>query len=168
MTSMFSIIVTLWQCIVDGAQGLSVLPRYIQLYMVAPYTDLEHACWKKGDFFSWSPPYFVKWREVLLSPVKMFQCSKLPCLGWRSADFLQGFFRPKCLQEQLKHARTSTTISMGSTNVEFGDALCIVFPAAARSTTDWVDPSFWRWLPGTGCSRPRRSSPASYNANITS
>jgi hypothetical protein len=22
----------------------------------------------------------------------MFQCSKLPCLGWRSADFLQGFF----------------------------------------------------------------------------
>jgi hypothetical protein len=33
-------------------------------------------------FFSWSPPYFVKRREVLLSPVKMFQCSKLPCLGW--------------------------------------------------------------------------------------
>jgi hypothetical protein len=32
-------------------------------------------------------------REVLLSPVKeMFLCSKLPCLGWRSADFLQGFF----------------------------------------------------------------------------
>jgi hypothetical protein len=55
--------------------------------------DLEHACWKKGRiFFSWSPPYFVKWREVLLSPVKMFQCSKLPCQGWRSADFLQGFF----------------------------------------------------------------------------
>jgi hypothetical protein len=22
----------------------------------------------------------------------MFQCSKLPCLGWTSADFLQGFF----------------------------------------------------------------------------
>jgi hypothetical protein len=22
----------------------------------------------------------------------MFQCRKLPCLGWRSADFLQGFF----------------------------------------------------------------------------
>jgi hypothetical protein len=55
--------------------------------------DLEHACWKKRvNFFNWSPPYFVKWREVLLSPVKMFQCSKLPCLGWRSADFLQGFF----------------------------------------------------------------------------
>jgi hypothetical protein len=49
-----------------------------------------------------------------LSPVKMFQCSKLPCLGWRSADFLQGFFRPKCSQEQLKHARSSTKISMGS------------------------------------------------------
>jgi hypothetical protein len=31
--------------------------------------------------------------EVLLSPVKMFHCSKLPCLGRRSADFLQGFFR---------------------------------------------------------------------------
>jgi hypothetical protein len=42
----------------------------------------------------------------------MFDCSKLPCLGWRSADFLQGFFRPKCLQEQLKHARSSTKISM--------------------------------------------------------
>jgi hypothetical protein len=42
----------------------------------------------------------------------MFQCSKLPCLGWRSADFLQGFFRPKCLQEQLKHTCSSTKISM--------------------------------------------------------
>jgi hypothetical protein len=42
----------------------------------------------------------------------MFHCSKLPCLGLRSADFLQGFFRPKCLQEQLKHARSSTKISM--------------------------------------------------------
>jgi hypothetical protein len=42
----------------------------------------------------------------------MFQCSKLPCLGWRSADFLQVFFRPKCLQEQLKHVRSSTKISM--------------------------------------------------------
>jgi hypothetical protein len=47
---------------------------------------------KKGQiFYSWSPPYFVKWREVLLSPVKMILCSKLPCLGWRSAYFLQGF-----------------------------------------------------------------------------
>jgi hypothetical protein len=42
----------------------------------------------------------------------MFHCSKLPFLGWRSADFLQGFFRPKCLQEQLKHVRSSTKISM--------------------------------------------------------
>jgi hypothetical protein len=66
-------------------------------------------------FFSWSPPYSVKWREVLLSPVKMFHCSKLPCLGWRSADFLQGFFCPKYLQEQLKHALSSTTISMAPT-----------------------------------------------------
>jgi hypothetical protein len=46
----------------------------------------------------------------LLSPVKMSQCSKLPCLGWRSADILQGFFRPKCLQEHLKHVRSSTKI----------------------------------------------------------
>jgi hypothetical protein len=30
----------------------------------------------------------------------------------RSTDFLQGFFRPKCLQEQLKHARSGTKISM--------------------------------------------------------
>jgi hypothetical protein len=49
------------------------------------------------------------------SPVKMFQCSKLPCLGWRSADFLQGFFCPKCLQEQLKNAHSSTKISMEKT-----------------------------------------------------
>jgi hypothetical protein len=47
----------------------------------------------------------------------MFQCSKLPCLGWRSADFLQGFFRPKCLQEQLKQIRSSIKISMGTTLV---------------------------------------------------
>jgi hypothetical protein len=47
----------------------------------------------------------------------MFQCSKLPCLGWRSADFLQRFFRPKCLQEQLKHASSSTKISMGPTAI---------------------------------------------------
>jgi hypothetical protein len=28
--------------------------------------DLEDVCWKKrAIFFGWSPPYFVKWREVL-------------------------------------------------------------------------------------------------------
>jgi hypothetical protein len=27
----------------------------------------------------------------VLSPVKVFLCNKLPCLGWRSADILQGF-----------------------------------------------------------------------------
>jgi hypothetical protein len=42
----------------------------------------------------------------------MFQCSKLPWLGWRSADFLQGLFCPNCLQEQRKHARSSTNIYM--------------------------------------------------------
>jgi hypothetical protein len=42
----------------------------------------------------------------------MFHCCKLPCLGWRSADFLQGFFCPKLLQGQLKHTRSSTKISM--------------------------------------------------------
>jgi hypothetical protein len=41
---------------------------------------------KKGEFFfSWSPTYFVLQGEVLLSPVNMLLCSKLPCLGWRSA-----------------------------------------------------------------------------------
>jgi hypothetical protein len=45
----------------------------------------------------------------------VFRCSKLPCLGWRSAIFLQGFFRPKCLQELFKHARSSTKISMDRT-----------------------------------------------------
>jgi hypothetical protein len=35
---------------------------------------------------------YCKYREVLLSPVKMILCSKLPCVGWRSADFLKGFF----------------------------------------------------------------------------
>jgi hypothetical protein len=64
-------------------------------------------------FFSWPPPYFVKWREVLLSPVKMFQCSKLPCLGWRSADFLQGFFaQDVCKSSSNIHVLHSIKISM--------------------------------------------------------
>jgi hypothetical protein len=42
----------------------------------------------------------------------MFLCSKLPCLGWRSANFLQGFFRQKCLLDQRKHTHSSTKISM--------------------------------------------------------
>jgi hypothetical protein len=46
-----------------------------------------------------------------LSPVKMFQCSKLPCLGW-TADFLQGFFRPKCLQDLCQHTCSRSKISM--------------------------------------------------------
>jgi hypothetical protein len=54
---------------------------------------LEDARWKKGRiFFSWTPTYFVLWGEVLLSPVKIFYCSKLPCLGWRSALFTRVFF----------------------------------------------------------------------------
>jgi hypothetical protein len=50
-------------------------------------------------------------KEVLLSPVKMFLGSKLPCLGWSSADFLQVFFLQKCLLDQRKHTRSSTKIS---------------------------------------------------------
>jgi hypothetical protein len=42
----------------------------------------------------------------------MFQCSKLPCLGWRSADFLQGFFHPKCLQDLCQHTCSRSKISM--------------------------------------------------------
>jgi hypothetical protein len=40
----------------------------------------------------------------------MFLCSKLPFLGWRSEDFLQGFFHQKC-------TRSSTKISMVNTPV---------------------------------------------------
>jgi hypothetical protein len=41
----------------------------------------------------------------MLSPVKMFLCSKLSCLGWRSADFLQDFFGLKWLLDQRKLTR---------------------------------------------------------------
>jgi hypothetical protein len=50
--------------------------------------------------------------------VKMFLRSKLPCLGWRSEDFLQGFFHQKCLLDQRKHTCSSTKISMGHTSSE--------------------------------------------------
>jgi hypothetical protein len=52
---------------------------------------------KKGRiFFSWSPTYFVLyvWTGFVES-CKMFLCTKLPFLGWRSEDFLQDFFRQK-------------------------------------------------------------------------
>jgi hypothetical protein len=43
---------------------------------------LEEECLKKGRiFFSWSPPYFVKWREVLKTPQKSILWRKLPFLG---------------------------------------------------------------------------------------
>jgi hypothetical protein len=42
----------------------------------------------------------------------MVLCSKLPCLGWRSADFLEGFFQQKCLLDQRKHTCSSSKISM--------------------------------------------------------
>jgi hypothetical protein len=51
--------------------------------------DQEHACWKNWRIFS-AGLHPLLWSEVLLSPVKMFQC--LPCLGWRSADFFKVFF----------------------------------------------------------------------------
>jgi hypothetical protein len=34
-------------------------------------------------------------RRGFVEPCRMFLCSKLPCLGWRSADFFQGFIFTK-------------------------------------------------------------------------
>jgi hypothetical protein len=65
---------------------------------------------KRHIFFSWSPTNFVLQREVLLSPVKMFLYSKLPCLGWSSADFLQGFFRQKMFPGPRKHTRSKISM----------------------------------------------------------
>jgi hypothetical protein len=56
----------------------------------------------------------------------MFQCSKLPCLG----RHFTRFFCPECLQQQLKHAVSSTKISMVKKvvwqAVTFGFALTIL------------------------------------------
>jgi hypothetical protein len=52
----------------------------------------------------------------------MFYCSKVPCLGWRSADFLQRFFHQKCLLDQRKHTRSSTKISKeGTSSIRRGE-----------------------------------------------
>jgi hypothetical protein len=50
--------------------------------------DLEHACWnKRAIFFQLVSTLFCEVKRGFVEPCKMFQCSKLPCLGWRSADF---------------------------------------------------------------------------------
>jgi hypothetical protein len=55
--------------------------------------DLEDACWKNEQIFSsWSPPYFVKWREVLYRAEKLFWKT---CIGWRSANFFTRCSFPK-------------------------------------------------------------------------
>jgi hypothetical protein len=67
---------------------------------------LEESCWKKGDFFQLISSLFCVVKRGFVQQCKML----LPCLGWRSANVLQGFFCPKCLQDQRKHTRSSTKI----------------------------------------------------------
>jgi hypothetical protein len=72
--------------------------------------DLECTCWKKRTiFFQLVSTLFCVVKRHFVEP-----CSKLPCLGGDQQTFYKFFFRPKCLQEQLKHVRSSTKISMGS------------------------------------------------------
>jgi hypothetical protein len=48
---------------------------------------------KKGpNFFQLVSNLFCVLKRGFVEPCKMFLCSKLPCLGRRSADFLQVFF----------------------------------------------------------------------------
>jgi hypothetical protein len=66
-------------------------------------------CWKEGNFFQLVSNLFCAEKRGFVEPSKMFLCSKLPCLGWRSADFLQGFFCQKWLLDQREHTRSSVT-----------------------------------------------------------
>jgi hypothetical protein len=62
---------------------------------------------KKGSNFS------AGFQPILWSPVKMFLCSKIPCLVWRSADFLQVFFaKTVCWTSTNILVLCSTKISM--------------------------------------------------------
>jgi hypothetical protein len=67
---------------------------------------------EKGDnFFQLISTLFCVVKRGFVEPCKMFLRSKLPCLGWRSADFVQGFL-PKMFAGPAKHTRSSTKISM--------------------------------------------------------
>jgi hypothetical protein len=58
----------------------------------------------------------------------MFLCSELPCLGWRSADFLQVFFCQNCFWTSANLLLlNSTKISMATTPI---DSSCL--PSIAR------------------------------------
>jgi hypothetical protein len=50
---------------------------------------------QKGRFFQLVSNQFCVVRRRFVESCKMFLCCKLPCLGWRSSDFLQGFFFTK-------------------------------------------------------------------------
>jgi hypothetical protein len=84
---------------------------------------------EKGQFFQLVSDLFC---VVKRGVVKTFLCSKLPCLGWRSADFLQSFFCQKCLLDQRKHTRSSTKISMLSSYFEQGDQIGRIFPLRVK------------------------------------
>jgi hypothetical protein len=76
---------------------------------------LQDACWKKGQmFFQLVSNLFWVVKRSFVEPWSFVIV--LPCLGWRSADFIEGFFCQKCLRDQCKHTRSSTKISMGKTN----------------------------------------------------
>jgi hypothetical protein len=45
-----------------------------------------------GNFFQPVSALFCEAKRGFVEPCKMFHCSKLPCLGWRSADFYKVFF----------------------------------------------------------------------------
>jgi hypothetical protein len=50
---------------------------------------------KTGEFFRLVSNLFCVLKRVFVEPCKMFLCSKLSCLGWRSAGFLQCVLSPK-------------------------------------------------------------------------
>jgi hypothetical protein len=54
---------------------------------------------KKGDFFQLVPNLFCVVKRGF-EP-----CKNVPCLGWRSADFLQCFFCQKCLLDLVKQGK---------------------------------------------------------------
>jgi hypothetical protein len=56
---------------------------------------LEKSCWKKGDFFHLISTLFCEVKTGFVDPWKLFLWSRLPCLGWRLANFYTRCFSQK-------------------------------------------------------------------------
>jgi hypothetical protein len=67
MASDFSVA---WQCLWKRTVGFLLRIKLHAIYMSSfvlknPRSHTRRSLFEKVYFFSWSPPYFVKWREVL-------------------------------------------------------------------------------------------------------